>query len=286
MGRLGEKILWNLASIGLFATLLTACQGGSKSQADQTQTTSNPPQPVLGPDYAQIYCQAIGKLKLRPEAKLSQELGYFCQNASATPKLTSLIAAAQSGFQGDTPPIYVESETIADLYSDFVYLWAFTVQSKPIDLKDRPIAENLAKGLKTDTLTLNAKAATKGPEALDSSGLHLKSVALTYDLEILGSNGAKLSNTRNTELNLYQLGSTEMGFSEEHLTDVENKDYKVVNMVNFSLKDSRFDKDATATVLVSALHINFFNRQSPDTARKTTQEISQFLAKSLYQALK
>lgn len=284
----GSKVLKHFWPVGLVLLLQSACEGSrsprSKAADSDSDETSPPPETAPSGDlFAQRYCQAIGKVKLRQD--LAAELSYYCKKDAATSKFLSLIKAAGEAPQGQTP-VYTEQETVTEDYrSEFVYLWAFAVPIKPIDIKDRQISENLAKGFQSDKIRLTTKATALGPETLDP-GLHLKSTALEYALDIQAPSGVKIENKRHTQFNIYQVGDTEMGFSEEHLTDTQNPDYSVSNMINLSIKDGRPGKDGNSTIVVSLLRINFFNRKSPDTARDTTQAISQYLADSLYQALK
>lgn len=256
-------------------------------QATAPVATPNPASATTPPDYPQLYCQSLGKLKLKQNANLAEDIKYFCQSGSATDKLRSLIKAATDAPedpQSQTKILVEKSLDSADGWSEFVYLWSFVAPIQPVDIKSRPVIETLAKGYSSPTTQLTTKATPMGTESLDDSGFHLKSAKMEYALVLTGDHGFRADHARTTEFNIYQVGSSEMGFSEEHMTDNQNPNYKYSTMINFSVKDGRPDK--SGSVVVSLLHISIFNQGSPSVAQNTAADISKYLADSLYKALR
>jgi hypothetical protein len=266
------------------------CAQKPKNQEPQASAPSATPSPAsatTSPDYPQLYCQSLGKLKLKQNDNLLANLNYFCKDGSATDKLRSLIKAATDApedSQAQTNILVEKSLDSADGWSEFVYIWSFVAPIQPVDIKSRPVIETLAKGYASPTTQLTTKATPLGIESLDDTGFHLKSAKLDYALVLTGDHGFRAEHARTTEFNIYQVGSSEMGFSEEHMTDSQNPNYKYSTMINFSVKDGRPEK--SGTVVVSLLHINIFNQGSPSVAQNTAADISKYLADSLYKALR
>jgi hypothetical protein len=290
MSRTDGKVLLGLCGIGLTLIVGAGCAQKPKNQEPQASAPSATPSPSSAttfPDYPQLYCQSLGKLKLKQNDDLLANLNYFCKDGSATDKLRSLIKAATDApedSQAQTKILVEKGLDSADGWSEFVYLWSFVAPIQPVDIKSRPVIETLAKGYTSPTTQLTTKATPLGIESLDDTGFHLKSAKLDYALVLTGDHGFRAEHARTTEFNIYQVGSSEMGFSEEHMTDSQNPNYKYSTMINFSVKDGRPEK--SGSVVVSLLHINIFNQGSPSVAQNTAADISKYLADSLYKALR
>jgi hypothetical protein len=289
MSRQDGKALWGFCWLGLLSVFTLACASKQKGEAGPAPNPQ-PPSPAVSSapaDYPQVFCQNLPKLKIKPVPNLEASITYFCKSGNATDKLRSLIQAATAA--PDDPKeqtkIYVEKSIDTPVgWSEFIYLWAFVAPIQPVDIKNRPVVETLAKGYSSPTTEMKTTATSLGIEALDNTGFHIKSAKLDYALRITGDNGFKAEHTRTTEFNIYQVATSEMGFSEEHLIDAQNPNYKFSTMINLSIKDGRPGK--TGSVVVNLLNINIFNQGSPSVAKNTAADISRYLAESLYNALK
>jgi len=228
------------------------------------------------------YCVDVRNPKVR--ADITAELDYFCKDNVPTSAMTDLVRTIQESADGKAPLKIVSANHGEDQWSEFWILWGFRAPTLPNVLKDRPIYDLIAKGTKTPNLELNASATRQPDEAVDNT-LHIWSASLNYDLVILGSKNLRISTKRGTQYNLYQLrpAAEDMGLGVEHLVDTDNEDYKLATMINFSFVNDA--PGASGSINLALSHIKTFNRGFPSTAETAMEEISVFLADTMFRNL-
>ena len=112
---------------------------------------------------------------------------------------------------------------------------------------------------------------------------------MSYDLSVRGTSTRFLVSQRNTQYNLYQVlsGNEEMGLGVESLIDVNNPDFDLSTMVNFSFNDGQGYSDGKGgTVVITMLHFIINNHGFPDTATRSIQEVAKHTANVMYKGLK
>jgi hypothetical protein len=177
----------------------------------------------------------------------------------------------------------IESNT-----SEFLIAWSFHVPIRPFEVKSRPIYDFVAQNYDSETITL-ASESTRKPDDVLTSGLHLWSVDMNYNLTIKATASRFLESQRNTEYNLYQVlsGNEEMGLGVEHLIDTDNPDFSQSTMVNISFNDGDgFNDGNGGTVVITLLHFELTNHGFPETADASIHEIAKHTAQVMYDGLK
>lgn len=238
-------------------------------------------------DYPKLYCENAEKLKLRSDVK--EELAFFCVNGKPTKDFLAFRKDALAQTPGGYKLQLLQAQHDPDSdRSEFLIAWAFHVPIRPFEVKARPIYDYVAQSFTTDSIDVKAGAVRRMDDPLDS-GLHLWSADMSYDLTIKGTQGLTLTSQRKTQYNLYQVqsGNEEMGFGVEHLTDVDNPNFRRSVMLNVSFNDgSGFNDGKGGAVVITLLHFVLSNQGFPATATKSIQEIAQHAADSMYNGLK
>ena len=250
----------------------------SINEAQQTES---------GIDYPALYCEHVGQLALR--ADVSEELAFACRDASPTPEFYAFRKKALDQAPGEIEIVLLKAEHANDSdLSTFKIAWGFHVPIRPFEVKNRPIYEFIAKGFTKDDITMAASNERLPDDQLDH-GLHLWSVNMHYDLTVRGGAGLDLTNSRNTQYNLYQVqsGNEEMGFGVEALINEDNPDYLKSTMLNLSFNDGNGYNDGNGgAVVVTILDFAIKNQGFPATATDSVKKIAEHIAQEMYNGLK
>ncbi len=275
-------------TLGAGIIMLSIGFGACKAKKDSV--TQEAPQSANGAaliDYPSLYCEHVGRLKLRTD--VSKELNIFCIDGKPTQQLLDFRSKSLSAEPGKIELVTLEVEQNDEKDSSrFVIAWSFHVPIRPFVVKSRPIYEYIARTYQTDTIKFTGSSQKRADDPLDS-GLHLWSVDMNYALEVKGTSGITLNNTRKTQYNLYQVqsGNEEMGFGVEHLVEGINPDFTRSTMLNLSFNDGKGYNDGQGgAVVVTVLQFELNNQGFPATARQSVLEIAQYIANGMYEGLK
>ncbi len=279
-----------------FGIMVSHCQKKSTSPASEDTESSLSKEVIADApsdaastavDYPKLYCQNLGKLKLR--ADISQEAAFFCKGDKPSADFLKFRSQALQQVNGNFELSLLQAEHDPESdQSEFLIAWSFHVPIRPFEVKARPIYQYVSQGFTTETLDLKSLAVPRDSDPLDS-GLHLWSVDMNYELSIKGTQGLTLNSQRKTQYNLYQVqsGNEEMGFGLEHLVDLNNPHYKTSTMLNVSFNDGGGYNDGKGgTVVVTLLHFVLNNQGFPATATRSIQDIAKHIADGMYQGLK
>lgn len=240
-------------------------------------------------DYPTRFCSLARTLKLKPEAKIEEELGYFCGGETPTKDMLELRASLVEAPDKLILKKVSGSHSAENETSEFTYVWGYYLPNlRPYKVKEAPLYTYIAKNFKDDVSNATAKTERLPDKSIDY-GLHLWSAAMGYDLTINAAEGIVLLSKRKTQYNLYQVesGNEEMGFGVEHMTDGNNGDFFISNMLNLSMNDGKgFNDGVGGTVVLTMLHLKMSNRGFPETTEKVIEKLMYFFAKSMYDGLK
>ena len=268
--------------------------GTAKMHADTGATAgeslgSAPPKKDGLYDYPPRFCAHARKIKLKEEAKIDDELSYFCNGDEPTKEMLELRAALiNEPDKIDIKKVFVE-HSAKDETSEFKLVWGYYVPGvRPYLVKAAPLYSYISKSMRDSVVNVSAKH-ERLPDKLIDYGLHLWSAAMAYELVITAAEGIVLPSKRKTQYNLYQVesGNEEMGFGVEHMTDGNKDDYFISNMVNLSMNDGKgFNDGLGGTVVLTMVHLKMSNRGFPETTEKAIEKLGFFFAKSMYDGLK
>ena len=283
-------------SLGLTGCNSKSSQGGSSSRnsrasdrASGDKLGSAPPLVNGVFDYPKRHCSLVRKIKLKPEAKVEDELNYFCNGDEPTKEMLDL----RNALINDPDKLVINkifaSHNPQEETSEFKLVWGYNAAHiRPYIVQSAPLYSFITKDLSDDFVNIKTKSERLPDKDIDY-GLHLWSANMAYDLVIKASDGVILSSKRKTQYNLYQVesGNEEMGFGVEHLTDGYNGEYFISNMINLSMNDGKgFNDGAGGTVVLTMLHLKMNNRGFPETTEKVVEKLGFFFAKSMFDGLK
>jgi hypothetical protein len=271
-------------------------QGGSAPQKSpssdgtaQSTVGSAPPKKDGVFDYPKRHCSQVRKIKVKPEARIEDELSYFCNGEEPTKEMLDL----RSSLLNDPDKLIINKIFVSHIAqeetSEFKLVWGYNAAHiRPYVVQTAPLYSFITKDLADDFVNIKTKSERLPDKAIDY-GLHLWSANMAYDLIINASDGVTLTTKRKTQYNLYQVesGNEEMGFGVEHLTDGNNGDFSISNMINLSMNDGKgFNDGSGGTVVLTMLHLKMNNRGFPETTEKVVEKLGFFFAKSMFDGLK
>lgn len=282
----------SLLTMLLSTVFVIACSEKSDKEEDtasvnaETHASGEDHENLVILDYPKSYCEHVGAITTRTD--ISDKIAFICDEKDPSNDFLKLRAQALDQDPGEIKLSFLRDQydETSD-YSEFLIAWSFHVPIRPFEVKDQPIYQYVASGYESEDISLQVETSMHSDVSLDS-GLHLWSVDMNYDLSIRGTANRFLISQRQTQYNLYQVlsGNEEMGLGVEHLIDVNNPDFDVSTMVNFSFNDGHGYNDGQGgTVVITLLHFVINNHGFPATARRSIEEIAGYIADVMYQGL-
>lgn len=271
-------------SAGATAEGTTPDQPAQPAQPNQPETKrSGPVIPEFQDvklDFPAEYCSNVHSLKLR--TNIQMQLDMFCGNGKPTELFYKMMNDALD--QKDGPVVYdflVEHHEEKEL-TKMILGWSFHVPVHPFKIKALPLHTFLHPGFKAEGVDFKAEE-NEGYQSSTDGGLHLWSVSQKYDVDIATPVGSKISQTRNTEYNVYQLlsGNDEMGLAVEHLIDEDNQFYKASDMVSVSFNDGNNEG-----FVMTFVYLLLNNQGFPETTANGFREITKGMAQLVYDGIK
>ena len=248
-------------------------ENGKVNSSSNTQTIN-----IDDVDYLGLYCKNVWDLKLRQN--IDTELDLVCLNQQPTDTLKHFDAIAKQQGISEIEALKLEHNEETEL-SDIIVAWSFNVKVHPFKVKAKPLHSYLTPGYTSDSIRFSPEKVSDNSD-LDH-GLHLKSVDMSYHIEVDTPINQPIIHDRNSQFNTYQVlsGNDEMGLAVEHLLDDNNPAYKQAVMMTVAYNDG-----SGGAVVTTFLHFNMINKGFPETSANALLEIGVAMRDLMHQGIK
>ena len=226
------------------------------------------------------FCDKVAKVNI-VGADFSKEIALLCNGDKKTNLFESLVNGAFAGGSSITLNEQSSSKKPDTEETSLTLVYGRKVSKTLLDIRALNSYDALLGNL---TLPGNVVDVAKVSEE-KLNGLRFQTKTLKIDTVVKLPQGASFENSRETQVNDYQVaaGREDLAFSTEHLLKAkDNSDFSKANTLTVSLGN----KSGTESYLISVVSFTTWNRGFHDTNVNSLKEITKAQAMKVYDRIK